>query len=57
MTDDTRPRLDHAPDCQRRRAPLLIAGPDGHARIACPECNATTPADDQRTRPERTPNP
>jgi len=57
MTDPTRPVIEHAPRCQRRRPPVLVAA--WHRAdaplLACPECGRTAPAPDTRDpRPGRT---
>lgn len=49
MTDDTRPQLDHAARCQRRRAPLLRLSWQARPELWCPECGLTAPADDTRS--------
>jgi len=55
VTDQTRPYLEHAPRCQRRRAPILRASWRGNPEVWCPECGRHTPADDTRpTRPTHT---
>ena len=53
MTDPTRPTLDHAPACQRRRAPMLRLSWERRPELWCPECGRHAPADD--TRPTPTP--
>jgi len=53
MTDPTRPRLDHAAQCQRRRPPILRLSWDGAPEAWCPECGRRAPADDQREEPRR----
>lgn len=57
MTDQTRPYLEHAPRCQRRRPPVLVAGWGAHdpGRVLCPECGRSVAAPDAR--PPRPPTP
>ena len=57
MTDPTRPTLDHAPACQRRRAPMLRLSWERRAEIACPDCGRYCPANDTRTTDLKEPRP
>ncbi len=44
MTDPSRPLIDHAPRCQRRGAPVLIAPWIGSKPLLqCPSCGRSTP--------------
>lgn len=49
---ETRPLIEHSRFCQRRGAPVLIAGWRGAPLYQCPSCGRTAPAPD--TRPTRT---
>lgn len=44
----TAPPIDHAPRCQRRRAPLLRLSWRRTLEVICPDCRRTAPAEDQR---------
>lgn len=46
-TDPTRPRVDHAPGCQRRHVPILVHDLIGAPVFVCVDCCATTPADQE----------
>lgn len=49
--DPTRPTIPHAARCQRRAAPVLVAGWRGSPLYLCPSCGRTAPAPDTRTEP------
>ena len=51
-TDDTtRPLIEHAPRCQRRRPPMLRLSWERRPELWCPECGRHAPANDTRTTP------
>lgn len=52
MTDTTRPYLDHAAQCKRRRPPILRLAWGGTPEAWCPDCGRTAPAPDTRTTTE-----